>query len=67
MIDLEPVSSKLLADQVRGRLREYSDTDDTFLFYPVDTTVNESYECLRRILPVMKKKCKEIIYMKVEV
>ena len=67
LIDLEPVSSKLLADQVRGRLREYSDTDDTFLFYPVDTTVNESYECLRRILPVMKKKCKEIIYMKVEV
>ena len=67
LIDLEPVSSKILADQVRGRLREYSPDDDTFLFYPVDTTVNESYECLRRILPVMKKKCKEIIYMKVEV
>lgn len=67
LIDLEPVTSKLLADQVRGRLREYSEDDDTYLFYPVDTTINECYECLRRILPVMKKKCKEIIYLKMEV
>jgi superfamily II DNA or RNA helicase len=67
LIDLEPVASKTLADQVRGRLREYSDTDDTYLFYPVDMALPESYSLLKRITPVMKKKCKQIIYMKMNV
>jgi superfamily II DNA or RNA helicase len=63
VINLEPIGSKALADQLRGRLREYSDDDDTFMFYPVDTAIKESYEFLKRIMPVMKKKCKEIIIM----
>lgn len=61
LINLEPIGSKSLADQVRGRLREYSPTEDTFLFYPVDLSVQETSNFLKRILPVMKKKCKEII------
>ena len=61
LINLEPIGSKALADQLRGRLREYSHDDDTFMFYPVDTSINETVVFLRRIMPVMKKKCKEII------
>lgn len=63
LINLEPVGSKLLANQVQGRLREYSKEDDTFLFYPVDRTVPQTGVLLNRILPIMKKKCKEIINM----
>ena len=63
MINLEPIGSSLLASQVRGRLREYSSDKDTYLFYPVDTNVPEMVEMLQRIIPTMKKKCKEIIYM----
>jgi hypothetical protein len=62
LINLEPVASKALADQVRWRLREYSKEDDTYFFYPVDTTLPEVFNMLKRILPVMKRKCKEIIY-----
>lgn len=64
LINLEPIGSKGLADQLRGRLREYSKDDDTFMFYPVDTSIPDCYNMLKRILPVMKKKCKEIIIMK---
>ena len=64
LINLEPIGSKDLADQVRGRLREYSDDKDTYLFYPVDITIPECYNMLNRIMPIMKKKCKEIIFWK---
>ena len=63
LINLEPIGSKTLASQLRGRLREYSKEDDTYLFYPVDTTIPESTALLKRILPTMKKKCKEIYFM----
>ena len=64
LINLEPIGSKSLADQVRGRLREYSEDKDTYLFYPVDLTVPETSNFLKRILPVMKKKCKGIFIEK---
>lgn len=67
LIDLEPVGSKTLADQVRGRLREYAPDKDTYLFYLVDATIPDCLEMLKNILPVMERKCKEIHYMKVEV
>ena len=67
LINLEPVCSKDLADQIRGRLREYSKEDDTYLFYPVDMAIPEMYSMVKRILPVMKKKCKEISFMKINV
>ena len=67
LINLEPVGAKSLADQLRGRLREYSKDEDTFLFYPVDRTLPESAMLLKRVLPVMKKKCKEIINMDMHV
>ena len=67
LINLEPIGGKNLASQLRGRLREYSADEDTYLFYPVDTTLPESTMLLKRILPTMKKKCKEIIFMKMNV
>ena len=63
LINTEPIGGSLLADQVRGRLREYSKDKDTFLFYPVDTIFQDTSRMLKQILPVMKKKCKEIIMM----
>jgi superfamily II DNA or RNA helicase len=67
IINLEPISSKVLAEQVRGRLREYSPDKDTFLFYPVDTSLPESLESLKRIMPVMKKQCKAIKEIHIDV
>ena len=64
VINLDPIGSKVLADQLRGRLREYSKEDDTFMFYPVDIGFKETVEMFNRILPVMKRKCKEIINLK---
>lgn len=63
LINLEPIGSKIVANQVQGRLREYSPTDDTLLFYPVDTTLEQPMNLLKRILPTMKIKCKEIVNM----
>lgn len=67
LINLTPIGSKGLFDQLRGRLREYSEEDETFMFYPVDMRVPECYEFVKRTIPVMKKKCKKIIFMKMEV
>lgn len=67
LINLEPVSSKLLIDQVQGRLREYGEKEDTYLFYPVDKSIIETYNSLKKFIPVMKRKCKEIIYTNIEV
>lgn len=64
LINFDPIGSKPLADQLRGRLREYSKDDDTFMFYPIDMGFKEPYEMFKRVLPVMKKKCKEIIFVK---
>ena len=64
LINLEPVSGRILADQMEGRLREYAPDKDTFLFYPVDMIIPECMNALGRIMPVMKKKCKEITMLK---
>lgn len=61
LINFEPIRSKLLADQLRGRLREYAPDKDTYLFYPVDISVGKVYDFYKRILPVMRRKCKEVI------
>jgi len=61
LIDLEPVSSKLYMDQIRGRLREYSPDKDTYLFIPVDTTLPDVSNMINRLVPSMRKKSKKII------
>ena len=67
LINLEPVTSKILIDQVRGRLREYAPDKDTYLFYLVDLSLPDCAQTLKEIIPVMERKCKEIHYMKIEV
>lgn len=64
LINLDPIGSRILGDQLRGRLREYSKEDETFLFYPIDIGFKECSDLFKRILPVMKKKCKKIIFVK---
>ena len=64
LINLEPIGSSILADQVQGRLREYNSTDDTYLFYPVDLTIEECYNTSKRVVTAMKRKCKAIKYQK---
>jgi superfamily II DNA or RNA helicase len=61
LIDLEPVSSKLYMDQIRGRLREYSPDKDTYLFIPVDNTLPQVTSMINRLIPSMRKKSKIII------
>ena len=39
---------------------KYFSSADTFLFYLVDLSVEETCTMVKRILPIMKKKCKEI-------
>lgn len=67
LINTEPIGSKALADQLRGRLRPYSDTDDTYLFYLVDLGIDYVYQMFKRHRPVFEKKCKEIIMLNMEV
>lgn len=67
IICTEPIGSGNLADQVRGRLREYSKEDDTFMFYLVDTTVKKTVTYLKNILPTMKKTCKELMTITMKV
>ena len=54
-------------NKLKGRLREYNSTLDTYLFYPVDTTIDECYQASKRILNVMKRKCKSINITRIEV
>ena len=67
VINVEPIGSEGLADQLRGRLREYDDEKDTYLFYVVDTSIRTTYDYLQRIMPMMKRKCKQINMIRLDV
>lgn len=67
LILLEPVGSGILMDQIAGRLREYSPEHDTFIFYPVDTAIEETVKMLNRTMKVMKRKGKSIEIMRLNV
>lgn len=67
LINTEPIGSKTLVDQLRGRLREYSKDEDTYMFYLIDTSIGYTYEMFKRVKSVFDKKCKEIIMMRMDV
>ena len=67
LINTEPIGSKIMADQLRGRLRPYSKDDDTYLFYLVDVGIHYVYQMFNRHKPVFEKKCKEIIMLNMDV
>lgn len=67
LINTEPIGSKALVDQLRGRLREYSKEDDTYMFYLIDTSIGYTYEMFKRVKSIFDKKCKEIIMMRMDI
>ena len=64
LINTEPVGSKALVDQLRGRLREYSKEDDTYMFYLIDTSIGYTLEMFKRVKSIFSKKCKEIVMIR---
>lgn len=67
LINTEPIGSKALVDQLRGRLREYSKEEDTYMFYLVDTSIGYTYEMFKRVKSIFDKKCKKIVMMTMDV
>lgn len=61
VIMCEAYSSTVQADQVSGRLREYSDNDSTFYVELVDTGFKKVYNMYRGRLSVFKKKCSKLL------
>lgn len=61
VIMTEAYSSTVAAEQISGRLREYSDTDKTFYVELVDKGFDYAYRMYRRRQSVFKKKCKKLL------
>ena len=66
IINLEPMG-KINMDQLRGRLREYAPDKDTYLIYPIDTTLPDVLGMLKRAMPMFREKCKEIVAINLDV
>ena len=60
LINTTPIGSQAIADQLRGRLREYDSEKDTYMFYLLDESVPYTLTMYTRIRPVFVRKCKEI-------
>lgn len=67
LINLCPLGSKDNLEQLIGRLREYSDDKETYVFYPIDLSVPDCYEFYKRALPMLKKKCKSVVKYEINV
>ena len=57
LINCEAYSSKVTADQIPGRLREFNETDNTYYVELVDTGFKAVYGMYERRLPTIKRKC----------
>ena len=67
VINMEPFSSNIIANQLSGRLREYSSDKDTYFFDIIDIGFSSCDRQYKTKLKYLKKKCKEIKVMKLEV
>jgi superfamily II DNA or RNA helicase len=65
VIMTESYSSTVQADQVSGRLREYSEHDKTFYVELVDVGFKKVYNMYKNRLPIFKKKCAKILSVEV--
>lgn len=61
VINTEAYSSQVTADQVSGRLRQYSETENTFYIELIDRGFRHCYKMYERRLPVFKKKCLKVL------
>lgn len=60
VIMTEQYSSKIIANQTSGRLREYGPEDYTFYVELVDVGFQRAREMYTRRLPIFKKKCLQV-------
>ncbi len=60
IINLEPFSSNITANQLSGRLREYAKDKDTYFFDLIDISFPVCERQYKSKLKILKKKCKEI-------
>lgn len=64
IINAEPFSSKITANQLAGRLREYAPDKDTYFFDLIDIAFPSCENQYKSKLANLRKKCKEIQVMK---
>lgn len=64
IINLEPYSSAITANQLSGRLREYANDKFTYFFDLIDVAFPTCEKQYKTRLSILKKKCKEIQVMK---
>ena len=57
----ESYASTVEAEQVSGRLREYSESDDTYYVELVDVGFPRVNNMWKKRLPVFKRKCKKLL------
>lgn len=60
IINMEPFSSNIIANQLSGRLREYAKDKDTYFFDLIDIAFKQCEEQMNLKIKYLKKKCKEI-------
>ena len=60
IINMEPFSSSITANQLSGRLREFSETDDTFFFHLVDKSFPICMRQYSNVLKELNKKVKAV-------
>ena len=65
VINLEPFSSQVTANQLSGRLREYAPDKDTYFFDFIDLGFNSCERQYKTKLKYLKRKCKEIKIMSI--
>lgn len=60
IINAEPFSSQITANQLSGRLREYSPIDDTYFYDLIDIGFEPCKTQLTRKLGILRAKCKAV-------
>lgn len=60
IINAEPFSSQITANQLSGRLREFSPTDDTYFYDLIDIGFEPCKTQLTRKLGILRSKCKAV-------
>lgn len=64
IINAEPFSSHITANQLAGRLREYAPDKDTYFFDLIDIAFPSCENQYKSKLTNLRKKCKEVKVMK---
>lgn len=61
VINTEPFSSQVTFEQLKGRLREYGETEDTYLFDLIDLSIPKCEEFYKIKMRYAKNICKQIL------